>query len=495
MPIHSQVPLYTAAQARELDRVAIETFALPGYDLMRRAGGALFRQCKLRWPEVRSITMLCGAGNNAGDGYVVARELLGLGYAVRVAWLKDPETLTGDAGQAAADYLQSGGEAEAFRGELPGEPGLIIDALLGTGLAREVRGEWAAAIECMNASPAPVLSADIPSGLDADSGRVRGVAVEADCTVTFIGRKRGLYTAAGVRLSGQVVFDDLQVPAGVYAEVPVDTWVMETARLRRLLPARPRDAHKGCFGHVLVIGGEPGLAGAVRLAAEAAARAGSGLVSVATHAGHAAAISAARPELMCHAVTTAGQLRPLLARASVVVIGPGLGQGAWGRQMFMEMLQSDLPLVVDADALNLLAREPAARGNWVITPHPGEAARLLDTSTDGIQSDRFAAVQRLADRYRAVAVLKGAGSLVTTDSGPVLLCDRGNPGMASGGMGDVLSGVIAGLAAQRLDLFEAAWAGVLVHAIAADTAAGAGERGLLAGDVLDALRGVVNGGV
>jgi NAD(P)H-hydrate epimerase len=289
------------------------------------------------------------------------------------------------------------------------------------------------------------------------------------------------------------VFDDLDVPPGVFLSATPSATRLEVGLLSRLLPRRPRGAHKGRFGHVLVVGGDHGMTGAVRMAAEAAARSGAGLVSVATRPEHAAAIAAVRPELMCHGVDGAAQLHPLLERATVVAIGPGLGQSPWAQRLLGQVLDADLPLVVDADALNLLAREPHNRGRWVITPHPGEAARLLGTAAAAVQADRFAAVEALADAFGGVAVLKGAGTLIRARGQVTYVCDAGNPGMASGGMGDVLTGVIAGLAAQGLDLEDAARAGVYAHAAAADAAArSGGERGLLALDLLPELRRLLN---
>jgi NAD(P)H-hydrate epimerase len=317
--------------------------------------------------------------------------------------------------------------------------------------------------------------------------------VRAESTVTFIGRKRGLYTGSGVRCAGRVLFDNLGVPADIYASCEAAVQLMTRPELGALAAPRAADAHKGDFGHVLVVGGAPGMAGAARLAAEAAARCGAGLVSVATHAAHASVLNAGRPELMVRAVDGHGQLASLLARASVVAIGPGLGQGAWSRRLFEQVLDSGLPLVVDADALNLLARDPLWREDWVLTPHPGEAARLLATSSGAVQQDRFAAARELQARYGGVVVLKGSGSLVSADRPPQRLCALGNPGMASGGMGDVLTGVIAALRAQGLAAFAAACAGVCVHAQAADLiAAGNGQRGLLAADLMPAIRGLLN---
>ncbi len=492
MPETAAVPLYTAAAVRELDRMAIDEHGIPGYELMCRAGRAL-RSCIGRhWPACRRVNILCGAGNNGGDGYVLARLLREAGVEVGVQYLADPGGLRGDAGRAFADFRAGGGEAEAFEGTL-GDAPLQVDALLGTGLARPVEGRWREAVEALNARSAPVLAVDIPSGLSADSGAVLGAAVRATRTLTFIGRKRGLYTGQGVDCAGDIEFDDLAVPASLYRAQPPQACLLREPPPGALAAPRARGSHKGDFGHVLVVGGEQGMAGAVRLAAEAAARCGAGLVSVATRAAHAAGLNAGRPELMVHGVERAGALDPLLARASVVVVGPGLGQGRWSRTLLERVLDTGLPLVVDADALNLLARDPLARDNWILTPHPGEAARLLDTGTAAIQSDRFAALAALRKRYGGVAVLKGAGTLID-DGGLPAVCGAGNPGMASGGMGDVLSGVLGALLAQGLTPGEAARAGVCLHARAADReAARHGERGLLASDLIPALREAING--
>lgn len=272
---------------------------------------------------------------------------------------------------------------------------------------------------------------------------------------------------------------------------PADAVTLHPSNLPKL-GARPRNTHKGDYGRVLAIGGDHGMPGAVRLAAEAAARVGAGLVSIATRSAHAAHISAQRPELLCYGVEHANELRPLLSAASVVVIGPGLGQSPWARQLFSAVLETDLPCVVDADALNLLAAESVVRDAWVLTPHPGEAARLLACTGAEIQADRFNAVREVRRRYGGVVVLKGAGTLVAAGDEPVGICAGGNPGMASAGMGDVLSGVIAALIAQGLSLRDAARLGVWLHAEAGDRAASAGERGLLASDIMPHLRSLVN---
>ena len=466
--------------------------SISGYTLMERAGDAALSVLRARWPDAQRLTVVCGAGNNAGDGYVLARLARRAGLQVTVAALADPQRLQGDALQAFQDWHGIGGDTAPFQDERLQGADVLIDGLLGTGLARPLADQWRAAVEAINANVTPVLALDIPSGLSADTGAVLGAAVRAEATVSFIGLKQGLFTAEGPEYGGTVYFDDLQVPSEIFLSVYPSAVRMGPEVLQRLLPVRSRSCHKGRCGHVLVVGGDRGMAGAARLAAEAAVRTGAGLVSVATRPEHAATIAAARPELMCHGVDGARALAPLLQRANVIVLGPGLGQTGWASELLSAALDSRLPLVVDADALNLLAREPTQRGNWILTPHPGEAGRLLGTDTGTVQADRFAALEALVDAFAGTIVLKGAGSLTRSPGGVTYVCDAGNPGMASGGMGDVLSGVLAALVAQGLDLEDAARAGTYLHAAAADRAAQAGERGLLASDLMPELRRLAN---
>jgi NAD(P)H-hydrate epimerase len=368
---------------------------------------------------------------------------------------------------------------------------LIVDALLGTGLNDEVRDPAREMIGRMNASGLPILALDVPSGLDADRGRVLGDAVRAQLTMTFIGRKKGLFTGAARDYCGEVVYADLALPDSLFQRVKPEASLSDQAFLHRL-ERRRRGAHKGDFGHVLVIGGDLGMAGAARMAAEAAGRVGAGLVSVGTRAAHATLLSATRPELMVHGVESPAALAPLLARATVIAIGPGLGQDDWGSALFAKILECQKPLVVDADALNLLAEEMVRREHWILTPHPGEAGRLLGCSSAEIEADRFSAAGSLHASFGGVVVLKGAGTLVADGENPIEVCARGNPGMASGGMGDILTGVIAGLVAQGFGLGEAARLGVCLHGAAGDAAAKEGERGMLAMDLMPYLRKLAN---
>ncbi len=495
MSAHIPYALYRAEQVRALDKAVIEGFGIPGYTLMSRAGEAAFRLLRERWPRATRIAVFCGVGNNGGDGFVVARLAQEAGFDVQVLQVGDGARIHGDALTALEAYRAAGGEVQPFAGSVPRACSVLVDALLGTGLEREVKGEWRTAIEAINRASQGVLAIDIPSGLHADTGAILGAAVHAQHTLSFIGLKQGMFTASGRDCCGRIHFDNLGAPAGIYAKEILSAQRLAWDKLTQLLPPRPRTLHKGQCGHVLVIGGEPGFTGAVRMAAEAAARTGAGLVSIATRAVHGALLNATRPELMCHGVEGSEALEPLLRRATVVAIGPGLGAGPWAQALWARVIETPQPLVMDADALNLLAKQPCKRDDWVLTPHPGEAARMLGRSTAAIYADRFAAARALRDRFGGVAVLKGAGTLVDAADKPVGVCDAGNPGMASGGMGDVLTGIIAGLIAQGLTPDEAARAGVCLHATAADQAAADGERGLLAGDLMAPLRRLVNPGM
>jgi NAD(P)H-hydrate epimerase len=484
--------LYTAAQLRALDRHAIETGHIPALTLMNRAGAAALRALRVAWPTAHRIVVVCGGGNNGGDGYVLARLARAAGLDATVATASDPARLRGEA-QSAFDACREAGVGIAPFGSssLAGAQ-VIVDAMFGIGLDRPLDAAHGALVGAINASRIPVLALDLPSGLHADSGAVMGAAVQATRTITFIGLKLGCFLGAGPELTGALEFDALDTPPPPDGFVRPVVERIDSGLVARVLPRRRRTAHKGDFGHVLVVGGGAGMAGAARLCGEASLRSGAGLVTVATRAAHALAINAARPELMCHGVEEARALRPLIERASVVAIGPGLGRDEWARGLLRSVLDSDRPLIVDADALNLLAEEPRRRDDWILTPHPGEAGRLLGLETPTVQADRLAALTRLNERFGGIVVLKGAGTLIGSAGETPALCDRGNPGMASAGMGDVLTGVIAALRAQVHNPWDAARAGVLAHALAGDAAAQSGERGIIASDVIARLPTCLN---
>jgi len=486
--------LYTAAQTRALDACAIRAHGIPGITLMARAAEVTLRHLLAAWPEPAGLSVLCGTGNNGGDGFLVADLAHKRGIPVRVLQLGDAAKVSGDALLARQQALRNGVPFTPYDGQALDAASVVVDAMLGTGLGGPVREAYAAAIAAVNASDRPVVAVDIPSGLCADTGRVLGAAVRADMTVTFIGLKRGLFTLHGPDHAGALQFSDLGVPGQVYDAVPCGLRRLELEALLAALPPRPAAAHKGMFGSVLVVGGDRGMAGAALLAAEAALRCGAGLVRVATRAEHVAAIVARVPEVMPQGIDSVDAVAPLLAAADVLVLGPGLGQSPWSEQLARAALAAGLPLVIDADALNLLAAGrlgdlPAAAAH-VLTPHPGEAARLLGATSAEVQADRFAAATELQRRFGGVVVLKGNGSLVAT-AGEMLLSDYGNPGMAVGGMGDVLSGVIGALLAQGLAPPAAAALGVCLHGAAGDRAAAAGQRGLAASDLMPQLRALL----
>jgi NAD(P)H-hydrate epimerase len=485
-------PLYTAAQARALDRYAIDTLGVPGYTLMKRAGEAALRYLRTRWPTAHSIVIVCGGGNNGGDGYVLARFAQAAGLTVSVLAASPPEALRGDAQQAYLDFKASG-RIQPFAPALLGEGEVVVDALLGTGLSTAVRQDAAEVIRAVNASGRPVFALDVPSGLDADRGVALGEAVRATGTVCFVALKTGLFVGDGPDFAGNVFFDDLEIaPPAEVAFTPRLERITD-AQSARALPARARAANKGDFGHVLIVGSGTGMPGATRLAGEACLRVGAGLVTVAVAPDNIAAIASGRPELICLPVTSDRDLTDALERADVVAIGPGLGRTDWAQAVFERVMAVRKPLVVDADALNLLSAAPRRNGDWILTPHPGEAGRLLGTSAKAVQADRLAALDALVERYAGTVVLKGAGTLVATAGQVPGLCERGNPGMATPGAGDVLTGTIAGILAQCRDAALAARAGVWVHAMAGDSAArSGGERGLLASDIARELRTWVN---
>lgn len=495
--------LYTAESVRAMDACAINDHQIPGAVLMKRAGRVCFDALQKYFSSLVEITVFCGGGNNAGDGYVVAGLAQAAGFTVRVIHLSWPEELKGDAQRAYQFARQEGVACESFTANtnMPSQ-GVIVDALLGTGLTGELRAPYLNAINQINAAGLPVLAVDIASGLDADTGKSLQAVVRAQVTCTFIGLKLGLFTGEGPNVTGQVVFDDLAVPPAVLASQPPVCELLELPVLLSSLPSRPRAAHKGDFGHSLIVGGDLGVGGAAIMCAEACARMGSGLTSLATRPENVTAVNVRVPEVMAMPVQASVEMESLVSRASVIAVGPGLGRLAWGEQLLLAALMAQKPLVIDADGLNLIAsgigsRVLAQRDEsipLILTPHPGEAARLLKISRADVQRDRLAAVTAIADTFKATVLLKGAGSLIAAPGAMVTLCNDGNPGMASGGMGDVLAGIVTGLLAQNLPPLTALQLAVSLHANAADQLARqSGERGLLATDLIPQARAIING--
>ncbi|GAB3513724.1 NAD(P)H-hydrate dehydratase [Pseudoxanthomonas daejeonensis] len=490
--------LHDSTAAREIDRQATLALGGDGYVLMQRAGMAAWRVLLQRWPQAQRVLVACGSGNNGGDGYVLARLALQSGRRVRVVHPADGGPRTPLAQRACTEYVAIGGHVDVFPAGLD-DADVIVDALFGIGLAQAPRDGTAALIQALNDTGAPVFSLDVPSGIDADRGSAPGAAIHAQCTLQFIVAHAGLHTGAALDHAGELLLDPLEVDATRYeGSAPAAAALLAAPALRAWLPRRRRDTHKGQSGRVLCVGGDHGGGGAIVLCAEASLRGGAGLASVATRAGHVPAIVARCPEVMARAVEGTGEFAPMLEAAGVVACGPGLGQDEWGGALFRRVLASGRPLVLDADALNLLATASHALpvpADAILTPHPGEAARLLGIDTAIVQRDRFAALARLVDRYACTVVLKGAGTLVGAPGQVPCVLAAGNPGMATGGMGDLLTGTIAAMRAQGLPAFEAACAGALLHGLAGDAAAAhGGQRGLMPSDLLPWLRHFANPG-
>ncbi|MCU7834766.1 MAG: NAD(P)H-hydrate dehydratase [gamma proteobacterium symbiont of Taylorina sp.] len=505
---------YSRETVRSLDYLMVEQGIVDNsYELMNRAAQALLDFIFLNYPGITHITIICGAGNNAGDGYVLAR-LVKLHknephIKVNLISVFDVEHLSGDAHQAYIDWIECGGSINTIVDTHFSATDLVIDALIGTGLNRNLEDEWYDAVAQINLSNKPVISVDIPSGLDANTGSTYGIAVHATHTITFIGQKTGMYTAESRRYCGAIHFASLGVPEELYRSMDPDARLMEWAEISRALPHRSPVSHKWDHGHLLIIGGDYGMAGACRIAGEAALRSGAGLVSIATHIENVNAITSARPELMVHGVESGDDLEQLLNHATAIAIGPGLGTGQWGISLLDKVLKflkkqpdynqsgktGKVHCVIDADALNIMAKHNMVMQNKEIiyTPHFGEACRLLKIKPHcpSESTDRFAMIKKLKEKYYGLFILKGAGTLVDIND-EISICPYGNEGMASSGMGDCLTGMIGSLLAQKLSVYNAVHVAVCLHAKAGDHAAKEGKNGMIVSDLFPKIRELLN---
>lgn len=483
--------MWAADALRRAEKEAADSFGMTLYELMQRAGEAAFSLARQHYPATTHWLVLCGHGNNGGDGYVVARLAKAAGISVTLLAQESEKPLPEEAHAAREAWLNAGGEIHAPQTPWPEDTDLIIDALLGTGLQSAPRENLARQIVQANQHSAPIFALDIPSGLNAQTGTTPGDVIHAAHTLTFIALKPGLLTGKARDVVGVLHHHALGLEAWLAGQTtPISR--VDASQLAQWFPARRPTSHKGDHGKLVIIGGDSGTAGAIRMTGEAALRAGAGLVRVLTRVENVAPIITARPELMVHELTP-DALDESLEWADAVVIGPGLGQSAWGKQALRKVENVNKPMLWDADALNLLAIDPDKRHNRVLTPHPGEAARLLNCRITEIEADRLLSAQRLVQRYGGVVVLKGAGTVVANEAGAITIVDAGNAGMASGGMGDVLSGIIGALLGQAISLYDAACAGCVAHGAAADRlAARFGTRGMLATDLFSTLRRVVN---
>lgn len=498
-------PVLTAAETRELDRIAIEVHGIPGILLMEHAATAVARRAlALAAPHGRFV-VIAGGGNNGGDGYAAARLLLCEGREASVLAVVPPEQLEGDAALQARILASIGGEIRPFEPFAAGPGDVVIDALFGTGLARPPRGVFAEAIAATHAARAAgakVLAVDLPSGISADTGEILETAVQADATVTFGALKRGLVCHPGAALAGEIEVAPISWPPGIVEGLRPAVRLLDDDSVRALLPTRVVDGHKGTFGHCLVVAGSIGKTGAGALAGLGALVGGAGLCTVASRPAALSAIQAHAMELMGHPLPGEGQLGPddfeELCRAAegkdAVLIGPGIPRGEKTGDLLEAFLaEFEGPVVLDADALNAIAgraeRLRRARGEVVITPHPGEMARLLGTTAAEVQRDRIETARRFALEHGCTVVLKGAGTVVAGPDGQAAVCPAGNPGMATGGSGDVLGGLLAALLAQGIRPADAARAAVQVHARAGDLVRrDRGMAGLVASDLLEGIR-------
>ena len=479
--------VYTGEQCRELDQIAISKFEIPALTLMHRAGRFAADTLIHHWCDAEKIAIFCGSGNNAGDGYVLAGILRNRGLAVQVRQIGNIANLTPDADAALHWMHEQGIEIS----DVPcDQADVVVDALLGTGVNGELRGNYAEAVEHINKLDAKVLALDVPSGIHAGTGgTLTDRPVVADVTATFVGRKVGLYTGAGVDHAGHVEFSDLGVSPEAYGYVE-GIPVIPTCTAEQALPQRTRGSHKNQSGHVLVLGGNLNTGGAAILSAEGALRTGAGLVSVVTRAEHVNATLARLPEVMVAAFQENDDISQFLDRADVVVVGPGLGQNRWSEQLLEQALDSNKPIVIDADALNLLAvNSVSLPGNVVLTPHPGEAARLLKSDTATVSQDRLKAAQQISDRFGATVILKGAGTILARNGEIHGICDRAHPALGTAGSGDVLAGVVGTCRAQVNDDLNAATLGVWLHVQAGIRAAeSSAGYAISSSDIAKALR-------
>lgn len=481
----------------KVDQIAILeqqlTQSVPPILLMKKAAQAAFRFILNKWPKARHWLIICGPGNNGGDGYCIAAHARLAGYHVTVyspATAKEKK-IASPASDARQQWLDIGGEICADPYCWPTSVDLIVDGLLGTGCRCSPSQSLMQVIDKINQAQCPILSLDVPSGLVADTGTLSGNTVKATATLTFLAFKPGLLTGRARDFTGQLHIAHLGADAlPLYHKT--STRCLDVQDLSFWLKPRAATAHKGEMGKLVIIGGNEGTAGAVRLSGESALRSGAGLVRVLTHPNNILPLITARPELM-PAPLNDDNLGAGLAWGDFIVIGPGLGTDEIAKAAIKRVTKSKIPQLWDADALNFLAIEPNTSQNRILTPHPGEAARLLNCTVEEIEDDRLAAAQAICQRYGGVVVLKGAGTVIVNQQGETRIVATGNPGMATAGMGDVLCGVIAAMVGQKLSLFDAACAAVVAHGSAADyCVTESGMRGLLASDLFLPLRRIVN---
>ncbi|MGV6852913.1 MAG: NAD(P)H-hydrate dehydratase [bacterium] len=476
---------YSCKQSKQIDQRSIQLYGETGLELMYRAGICAFNAMKANYPEARSVVCLAGGGNNAGDAYVVAGLALAEGMECLVLSLSGVETLPDDAAYFANDYKLSGGVIESFDHTLP-EADIYIDGLLGSGLDRKVTGRYAQLIKQVNASQLPVIALDLPSGLNGDTGVIMGTAIQASITVCFVALKQGMLTFDGPDSCGKLLFSELNIAKDVYegeAGLQVRN-SCQPVRLNRNL----KNTHKGQFGRVLAIGGQPGMGGAILLTAMAALKTGAGLVTLASHKKNRGKANQ-YPELMSVSVKHGDEFASVAS--NVIALGPGLGRSDWSRKTYIKachkITETNAKAVIDADGLYHLRRYKTNIKQLVITPHPGEAAQLMGCSIKDIQQDRIASARALALKYKAVCLLKGQGTIIADRHGSATIVCGGNSALSTAGSGDVLSGIVAGLLAQGVEPYEAAVEGTSLHMASAEKILASHKNGLVASDMINGL--------
>ncbi|EWH08713.1 carbohydrate kinase [Catenovulum agarivorans DS-2] len=495
---HWPTNLYTPEQIRSTEAKAAELNNLSLFQLMQQAGKAIFELVEGTFDASAHIGILLGKGNNAGDGLVVAKLAVEAGWQVSLVYMPNCQAFKGEAAQAQAELMaldqpslsrlkQQNAVAADFS-----QFDLLVDCVLGTGFTGNLSAEWADIFQQANHSSRMIISADIPSGVNGLTGEADSNAIQAQHTVTFLALKTGLFTHDAADYCGLIHYASLgcqhQIEQLNKAYYQLSDW----NQLKTFLPARRRNSHKGSFGHVVCIGGDKGMAGAIRLSAEAALRSGAGKVTVLTHPDNVLLVATGRPELMVRGINgITSEVRKLIEQTDVILIGPGLGKTGWANGLMQLVVESNKNTVVDADGLNWLASYRYKKQNWILTPHPTEAARMLNQSTNHIQHNRFAAATELHAHFGGAIVLKGCGSLIASEQG-IKVSRYGNPGMASAGMGDLLAGICAAMLAQGYTTELAAELAVNIHAKAGDLAAKQGERGMIASDLLQYMREVIN---
>ena len=476
-------PCYQKKDIKTVDSLTAKYLNISSYQLMQKSGAAIFNYLR----NEKSVCIVAGLGNNAGDGFVIAKLAIEHGIEVYLWSLTDLDNYQGDAKLAVQDFLNIGGVVNN-KPPTPSKFDYIVDAIFGTGLSRNVEGHFADTIQWINSQTSKVIAVDIPSGLDAESGCVCGVSVKADVTVTVICYKPGLLTNNGKDYCGKLYLQDLDVPEQVFEEFPTQIYALDKSAFNHHQFKRLNNSHKGSFGNVVVVGGNDGMLGAAILSGHAALRSGCGLVEVVSNTQQNVLISLHCPELL---TANSIETSKLVSSADVIAVGPGLGLNQESKDALNFCLHQNKPLVIDADAITLLAKtDICLNANAILTPHPKEAARLLGKSTKEIQNDRVQSARQISKKYDCYAVLKGSGTVVCSPTGEAFICPYGYSGMATAGMGDVLTGIIAGLIAQGFSLLDSANTAVVWHALAAEKS----NKGncLIAGDVIENLSGILN---